>query len=579
LGASFEYGNAVHHWGVWRRFSPYWLNDEDIRCFRSIKNPNGQDVLIFGALNHIFRLEPKNNYQLIAEQDIDAVLEISTGHDFHYLQTQIIKDYTNPITNETVQLIGFEALYDTAYLANNPQPNLGWFNQQGWYFERKQVGNTITYIHKEIADFNVTPQPDSLARVRTFEVSPFPQDSGKVIYSGGFAPWFIGGVTNTAWIYKGSLSQNPISGNTAYTDINYTIGTPQNKLNLDLYVPNGGAPLKPVMIYVHGGSWRTGDKSQTGFKDDFFTNKGYVFVSINYRLSPNPINLSNPNRIIFPDHPEDLAKAIKWVFDNIANYRGDTSRVSIIGHSSGAHLISLIATDETYLNNEGIQLSQLKCACSLDAGAYDIPYYLNTYEKAGSGQWNNYVNAFGSDQTVWANASPINHLNPNKGIADFMLVHQGTAQRIDLARRFGNALTTNNIPKTLLNAYPLDHEGINQVLGSTNPQVQTYNNSVANFFTTCLKNTVLAINEVDNLGSAVSIYPNPTSSFLTVQFEDKIDWTQASIQIFDVKGKLLDSFKPKNKKERYELSNYPSGHFMIEIYYEGRTLTKKIIKI
>lgn len=556
---------------------PYWLNDEDIRCFRTIKNPDGQHVLIFGGFNHIFRLEPHNNYQLIAEQDIEDVLELSTGHNFQYLQTQIIKDFVNPNTNDTVHLIGFEAMYDTTYLANNPQPNLGWFNKQGWYFERKQTGSVITYTHKEIADPGITPQPDSLARVRTFEVSPFPQDSGKVIYSGGFAPWFIGGVTNTAWIYKGSLTPNPITGNTVYNDINYTTGSPQNELNLDVYVPDGGLPSKPVVIYVHGGSWRTGDKSNTGYKDEFFTGMGYIFVSVNYRLSPDPIDLNDTARILFPDHPEDLAKAIKWVFDSIASYGGDTSKVTIIGHSAGAHLISLVTTDETYLNNEGLLLSKLKCACSLDAGAYDIPYYLNTYQTPGDGQWNNYVNAFGSDTSVWANASPINHLAPNKGIPEFMLVHQGTAQRIDLATRFGNALSNNSVPVSMLNADPLDHEGINQVIGSTNPLVQIYNDSLAHFFSNCLNNTVSAVNKPVFKNNTVVIFPNPAGDIVTIS--GLANDFEGTVSVYNAMGERMHFEQKTGTPFSIETGNLSIGIYFIQIKAEnGILITRKFIK-
>ena len=560
---------------------PLWVQEEDIRAFRTIENPSGgSEVLMFGALNHIFRIEPHNNYQLIAEMDIENVLDIATEHDFHYIQTQLINDYINPITNEKTQLIGIEGFYDTLYLAQNPQPNIGGFNQQGYYLERKTLsGGSITYSLKEIIDFNISSQPDSLARVRTIVPSPFPSDSGKAVYAGGFAPWLLNnGVTKTAWIYKGTLVENPINGYTVFNDINYTTGTPQNELNLDVYVPNGGGILKPVMIYVHGGSWRAGDKMQTGYKDEFFTNNDYIFVSVNYRLSPNPIDLLDSNRVMFPDHPEDIAKAFKWVFDNIGAYGGDTSKVSIIGHSAGAHLISLVTTDETYLNNEGLQLSQLKCACALDAGAYDIPYYLNTYENPSSRQWNNYVNAFGSDTNTWANASPINHLAPNKEIPDFMLVHQGTPQRIDLATRFGNALTANSIPKTMLNAYPLDHEGINGVLGSTNPQVQIYNDSIGNFFSNCLNNVVLAIDVPVNLNQKVLIYPNPTNSILTIQFDENVDISQTEIQVYSITGKLFRAIRPTGQIQSYDLSRYPSGTYLIKITQNGKLVTKKIIK-
>jgi arylformamidase len=556
---------------------PYWLNDEDIRGFRSIKNPAGTaDVLIFGALNHIFRVEPKTNYKLVAEQNIEDVLENATGHDFHYLQTQIIKDYRVPGSNDTVQLIGFEAFYDTTYLSQNPQPNFKGFNKQGWYFERKQTGANITYQLKEIIDFSITPQPDSLARVRTFETSPFLQDSGKVIYSGGFAPWFIGGVTNTAWIYKGTYQNNPVGGYVKNSNINYATGTPQNQLNLDVYVPNAGAAKKPVMIYVHGGSWRNGDKSQTGYKDEFFTSKDYIFVSINYRLSPDPINLNDPGRIMFPTHPKDVAKAIAWVFNNIKNYGGDTARVSVIGHSSGAHLVSLVTTDKSYLNNEGIQLNQVKCACSLDAGAYDIPYYLNTYETPGSSQWNNYVNAFGSNQTVWKNASPINYVAPGKGIPDFMLVHQGNTQRIDLATRFGNKLTANNIPKTLLNAQPLDHEGINGVLGAPNPQVQLYNDSVANFFTNCLKKNIRPAVVSNN---EVTVFPNPASAVVNISLQPQVDLSTVSIAVFNTKGQRIKDIKPSGSLTTIDLALFAKGMYVIKVNIGSKTITRRTIML
>jgi hypothetical protein len=183
---------------------PYWITEEDIRGFRAVPNPTGPgEVLLFGALNHMFRVEPMNNYNLVPEMDIEEVLETSTGRDFHYLQIQTIVDLPIPNSTDTVQLIGFEAMYDTTWLNANPLPNIGWFNQEGWYFVREQTGSVVNYTHKEIIDLNISPQPDSLARVRTFTISPFAEDNNEVVYAGGFAPWFTGEVTNTAWIYKG----------------------------------------------------------------------------------------------------------------------------------------------------------------------------------------------------------------------------------------------------------------------------------------------------------------------------------------------------------------------------------------
>lgn len=554
---------------------PYWLNDEDIRGFRSIPTPDGEE-LIFGALNHIFRLSPSDNYLLIPEQDIEDVLESATGNDFHYIQTQIIKDFTNPYSGEIVQLIGFEALYDTAFLAANPQPNLGGFNLQGWYFERKQSGADISYQLKEIQDLNIQPQPDSLARVRTFELSPFPQDSGRVIYSGGFAPWFAPDVTNTAWIYRGALGNSPVSGSLVFKNIPYATGSPQEELSLDIYVPKGGASKKPVMIYVHGGSWRTGDKAHTGNKDDFFTANDYIFVSANYRLSPNPINLADSARIKFPVHPQDVAKAIGWVFNNIAEYGGDTAKISLIGHSAGAHLVALVSTDTTYLSQQGIKIGQLKCTCALDGGGYDIPYYLNKYEMPGSAQWNSYVNAFGSEQTAWEEASPITHITAGIGIPDFLLVHQGTNQRIDLANHFGWALEQFGVPTTYLNATPLDHEGINQVLGSPLAAAKPYNDFVSSFFSNCLSNSV-STHSIEKAQANLLVFPNPSTDMVTVALSAIP--TPVQIQIYNAQGQFVYAFEQQSQNQMFSVMNYPSGLYFLKILTAGKTITTFFVKV
>ena len=85
--------------------------------------------------------------------------------------------------------------------------------------------------------------------------------------------------------------------NVSYADIP---GISSELTSLDISVPPGSKDsLRPVVIYVHGGSWRTGDKAYVGAKRDFFTNAGAIFVSINYRLSPNPPS-ADPDGIRYP---------------------------------------------------------------------------------------------------------------------------------------------------------------------------------------------------------------------------------------------------------------------------------------
>jgi acetyl esterase/lipase len=91
----------------------------------------------------------------------------------------------------------------------------------------------------------------------------------------------------------------------------------------------------PVLIYVHGGAWVIGEKEQQGGPMiSHLAEKGWVCVSVNYRLSP---------RSTWPDHIVDVKRAIAWVKENIAGHGGDPSYIAIAGGSAGGHLASLAA--------------------------------------------------------------------------------------------------------------------------------------------------------------------------------------------------------------------------------------------
>ena len=83
-----------------------------------------------------------------------------------------------------------------------------------------------------------------------------------------------------------------ISSYNLYNNIKYSEipGVNDNELSLDIYQPDNmeEGEILPVLVYVHGGSWNAGDKSNVAYKAEFFPENGYIFVSTNYRLSPNP---------------------------------------------------------------------------------------------------------------------------------------------------------------------------------------------------------------------------------------------------------------------------------------------------
>jgi acetyl esterase/lipase len=223
-----------------------------------------------------------------------------------------------------------------------------------------------------------------------------------------------------------------------------------------------------VVVYVHGGGWQQGDKrNQIRRKVNLFTGSGYVFASVNYRLSPPapPVGAFDPNRVKFPDHPHDVGEAIGWLHRNVARYGGDPTRIVLAGHSSGAHLVSLVATDPRYLRAYRVRRTAIVGVVSLDTAAYDIAGRADPTRNEGArGVWS----VFGTPEEnaatgSWRAASPLRWADADD--PPFLLVvHQAaTRARRNQTRRMALAL---GLGSESVLAVPLNHAGINRMLGA-----------------------------------------------------------------------------------------------------------------
>lgn len=272
------------------------------------------------------------------------------------------------------------------------------------------------------------------------------------------------GVVVAAIAAAASVPQAGATGYVAHRDLAY-----RDVNRLDLYEPIGFEGKRPVAAFVHGGAWSAGDKAnRIEDKARLFTNAGYVFVSLNYRLSPRPPQTSNPNRVMFPDHPEDIGAAIGWLSREVGAYGGDPERFLLLGHSAGAHLVSLVATDPTYLKAFAAKRKQISGVVSLDTAAFDIASRadpaistIGATEREGI-----YWNAFGTPAEnaatgSWAAASPLAHADSKA--PPFLLVTQTRAIRREENRAMAEALGQDPDDVLLLDA---THEQINQSLGS-----------------------------------------------------------------------------------------------------------------
>ncbi|WP_462412621.1 alpha/beta hydrolase [Neobacillus sp. Marseille-QA0830] len=234
-----------------------------------------------------------------------------------------------------------------------------------------------------------------------------------------------------------------------------------SKQGMDIYTPLSGAKVAhPVIIYVHGGGWMHGDKSNVAEKPAFFTNKGYVFISVNYQLSP---------RVSYKEMAKDVADAIQWVFHQAPSYHIDTAKINLMGHSAGGHLVTLVGTNPYYLASAGMPLQMINTIVNLD-GPIDLMDFIprNT----------TYMEVFGGKRETWADASPLTYA-ANKHLPPILLVGKDQKAFTTFAEKAGYA--GNNVE--LFFNHTLTHREITKLLGAGSDNVEAINmtNTVAGF--------------------------------------------------------------------------------------------------
>lgn len=228
-----------------------------------------------------------------------------------------------------------------------------------------------------------------------------------------------------------------------------------DRQKLDIYAPKNAAKA-PVVIFVHGGSWYNGDKSDYAFLGETLTSNGYLTVAINYRRAP---------QVIFPVFVQDAALAVKWVKDHIAEYGGDPNRVFLMGQSAGAQIAALVAFDASYLREVGLERSTLRAFIGL-AGPYDFRAFLEGDPPAQVAM---------GPREQWPKAQPINAID---GLQPPMFLQQGQQDETVNPKNpeWLSAIVKQKGGEVVVKYYPgVDHSGIigalSKIAGFLGPQI------------------------------------------------------------------------------------------------------------
>ncbi len=248
-------------------------------------------------------------------------------------------------------------------------------------------------------------------------------------------------------------------------DVPYATAHPRQVL--DVYAPPGAKNL-PVVFWIHGGGWQSGDKGMVALKPKAFTDAGYVFVSISHHLLPS-VDMGAITR--------DVASALGWVHRNIAARGGDPERLLVMGHSSGGQLAALMCTDDRYAKAEGFTLAAIKGCVPVDADTFDIPAIIEMAETRARVHHlpmpaYGHRQKFGDDPAKHRDFSPVTHVARNKGIPPFLILHiGGNPDTGAQARRLASVLEKAGIPVKVVAGREATHASLNDDLGKADDPV------------------------------------------------------------------------------------------------------------
>lgn len=238
---------------------------------------------------------------------------------------------------------------------------------------------------------------------------------------------------------------------------------------LDVFLPrkSDASRMAPVIVMVHGGGWCVGDKamkSVTTNKVKHWVPRGFMLISVNYPMLTDGRNALG--------QAEEVAKAIAYVQQNVRSWGGDERRIVLMGHSAGAHLVSLVNADSQLRARFGVK--PVLGTVSIDSGSTNTVVQMQSLKAPKIKE--RYVEAFGNSEEGWKQASPWHQLDrsasPWLGICSSKRKDDPCSQ----ARAYADKSRSLGV-SAVVKPFEMSHGALNDELG----EQSTYTASVDEF--------------------------------------------------------------------------------------------------
>jgi acetyl esterase/lipase len=259
------------------------------------------------------------------------------------------------------------------------------------------------------------------------------------------------------WVGARFLYDKAPSPPTVQLDVPYDPAAPDDpKRQLDLYLPGGRA--FPLVVFVHGGGWAWGDRTQSFGGADVYRNIGRFLASQGIGTAVIGYRLVWP--LDWQSQVGDVARAVAWVQAHAAERGGQPNRLFLMGHSAGAQLAARLATDPTWLTQAQGTFAGICGVVAVSGAGYDLGD-IETYRRGFDPLY--FAERFGGsrlDGTWWHDASVVPFLDASD--PPFLVV-SATGESKALRRQsalFHDALAKAGVPSTVVTVKGSSHERV-----------------------------------------------------------------------------------------------------------------------